>query len=152
MLLGAVGVILGITQVILYLVQYTIHDPDFYCFERSAKCWPVITVYMISAVLAWVVFIAIVPILAFFIVRLSDYRLEQRLLYLAAILCIDIYTCFTLFTTMISWLIGDMIDSKPRMFNPVSAVTGFILSTLITATLISLAMIIYNLCYSSKLN
>lgn len=152
MLLGVAGVVIGITQVILYLVQYTINEPDFYCLERSSKCWPVLTVYMISAVLAWVVFLSMIPILAFFVVRLSDNSLRDRLLYLAAILCVDIYTCFTLFTTMLSWLIGDMIDSKPRMFNSVSAVTGFIMSTLITGVIVSSIMVVYNVCYRGNMN
>lgn len=144
LLLGALGALTGAAQVVFYLIQYTINEPDFYCYERSGRCWPLVTIYMISALVSWVIFMAMIPLLVIFVIRLSN-PYNHRVPYLAAILFIDIYTFLTVLCTVFSWLIGYLIDHRPRIFTSVSAISGFILSTAITLSVVSVWRILRNM-------
>lgn len=147
LVVGGAMMVIGMVQVIGYLVQYTLLEADFYCLERQTRCLPLVIIWIVSAVSAWVLYLSLIALMLACVVYLSTPKLsvKRRRGALLALFAVNSYLSVTLLCTVASWGVGELVDGRPRIGNSVSAVTGFIMSSLVATGLYIVVTVIQNI-------
>jgi hypothetical protein len=142
-LIWVLFVLIAEVQAVLYLLQFFFVKSDFYCYPKEFPCKILDTLWTFTMFIAIVVFGLIATILPVLIVILD--RETNRKFVTSFLLAVNVFSNLTIFCTVFSWLLGYLIDSKYRFFSPVSATTGFMMSSLITIVVIFITVAVFYL-------